>query len=1026
MPRPTVIATADEAGLASTLVDAVLAARAADPLGPVYALVRSNLVRAQLGRRLRERAGGFANVHFLTFLDLVRVLAGPVRPLPPGAEPVIFGRLARDLPADGYFGRVREKPGWAEVFAAAAADVGEAGVDAWPADFDLGPKLRSFGRLYDGYRRLVREGGFADGSDLFARAAAAAPRFRDLLGADRLFVFGFYDFNELQRRLLAALAPAVELRVYIPYEEAPAFAFAAPTVRWWRELGAEFAPPAPARGAAPAGGPELVVVSAPDPEREAREAARLALALVRARGMRFGEMAVLYRGDESARVVAETFGALGVPFFLEAGVPLAATRAGDALRRLLELAAGRDGPRPYRRAEVMDLVAAAPWRDAAVEAARWDEVSAAAGVTGGRENWRQRLARFAASADAEGPSAAAAAARAALAFVEGLCDDLARFPAVSSWGEFAGVLASLAEKYFAADAEREAVLAAVADLGAYDQLGLAAPDFATFARAVNSRLADTAYRPREPRFEGEGINVLSVTRARGTSFRAVFLLGVNEGVYPARPAQDPVLLDDERREFNSRAAGRWAFNVRGEAVGEDPLVFRLALDAARDFVAVSYHRVDDGGQERLPSHYLLQLAADRLGEAVAADAFDRRLAAQPWFRRAGAAQPPAADEALDDAEYWLARAAADGPDAVKSYLAATDEACAAAAADAASRRAADLTPRDGLVTSAAGSRWLERRFGGPAVALAARDLEALAACPRQFFFGRVLALAPWEEPEEPFTLGGLDRGLLLHGVLRDVYRELAPYARPSPAEAVAVVTRCVAAAFERLAGVDAASLPFVLEMERRHMEARLAAFVGAEVAAWDDGPRPAYFELRFGGTPREGDDPRSADIPFSLALDAGRVAAVYGRMDRVDEGGGTVRVVDYKAGRPANYRNGTLAGGRQLQPALYLLACRALFGGGEGDAGYAFPLAEEQPAWRDVTGGRDAPSLARVVSELAAAWLALAREGAFVTGVVEENEGGACGWCPFAMLCGVTSRRLPRAKAGSPLVARVRALWEVD
>src|SRR5262245_53018852 len=39
-------------------------------------LVSSTLLGRDLGRRLRERSGGFANVRFLTIIDLARALCG--------------------------------------------------------------------------------------------------------------------------------------------------------------------------------------------------------------------------------------------------------------------------------------------------------------------------------------------------------------------------------------------------------------------------------------------------------------------------------------------------------------------------------------------------------------------------------------------------------------------------------------------------------------------------------------------------------------------------------------------------------------------------------------------------------------------------------------------------------------------------------------------------------------------------------------------------------------------------------------
>jgi len=63
--------------LARRLLSDVRAGREDDPLGAAVAVVRSNLVGLQLSRRLAREAGGYANVRFLTLLDLASFLAGP-------------------------------------------------------------------------------------------------------------------------------------------------------------------------------------------------------------------------------------------------------------------------------------------------------------------------------------------------------------------------------------------------------------------------------------------------------------------------------------------------------------------------------------------------------------------------------------------------------------------------------------------------------------------------------------------------------------------------------------------------------------------------------------------------------------------------------------------------------------------------------------------------------------------------------------------------------------------------------------
>ena len=400
----------------------VRAARKGRPLAPVVVLVRSNQVALQLSRRLAREAGGFANVRFPTFVDLARRLAGPGDDLPPGGERVVFGSLAADLAAESFFGPVKDKAGFADTLAAAAEDVRQAGLGSWNTDLNLGDRMTLFGELFDRYRARLAEGErpCRDEYDVFTAATARAAVFADAFGAEELFVFGFYDFNELQRRLLEALSGRVGLKLYMPYGEGREFRFARPTRDWLEGLGfrAEAAAAAEAAGYRLGGGDgpapleDVKIISAPDAEAEAREVAREALRLSREHGVRLAEMAVLYRGDETLAVLTEVFDRVLAGgdgrgrYYSYGGRPLTATRAGEGARRLLELAwHARISPRPFGRREVVDFVETAPLKsEAAGEGARlepalWDDISAAAGVVHGRDEWAERLARYAAACE---------------------------------------------------------------------------------------------------------------------------------------------------------------------------------------------------------------------------------------------------------------------------------------------------------------------------------------------------------------------------------------------------------------------------------------------------------------------------------------------------------------------------------------------------------------------------------------------------------------------------------------------------
>src|SRR5439155_1824497 len=113
--------------------------------------------------------------------------------------------------------------------------------------------------------------------------------------------------------------------------------------------------------------------------------------------------------------------------------------------------------------------------------------------------------------------------------------------------------------------------------------------------------------------------------------------------------------------------------------------------------------------------------------------------------------------------------------------------------------------------------------------------------------------------------------------------------------------------------------------DRQEILDDLAAWLEAELA--DPGPHgERLLERSFG---YDGEPP--------LELPVGeRVLRLGGRIDRIDHGPSSFRVVDYKSGKKPTGKEARLSGGQTLQLPLYVLAGAALLGGdpGSGEAAY--------------------------------------------------------------------------------------------
>ena len=134
-------------------------------------------------------------------------------------------------------------------------------------------------------------------------------------------------------------------------------------------------------------------------------------------------------------------------------------------------------------------------------------------------------------------------------------------PPPASWGELARWSHDLVARWIGSEAMREQwspfeqeaarrVDAAVDRLGGLDAVE-SAPTLEVFRRSLALEL--DAARDRVGRL-GEGVLVGSAPLALGVELERLWVCGLAEGVYPAPPADDPLLADADRQALERRAA----------------------------------------------------------------------------------------------------------------------------------------------------------------------------------------------------------------------------------------------------------------------------------------------------------------------------------------------------------------------------------------------------------------------------------------------------------------------------------------
>ncbi|MFP4058151.1 MAG: PD-(D/E)XK nuclease family protein [Candidatus Brocadiia bacterium] len=1037
------------------------AARAEEPLAPLVVLVPTNLLRRHLAAE-GARRGGLINVHFLTLLDLAGKVGGPAlakagrAPLPRFGDQVVARAVCQEAGAD-YFAALARRPGFHRALLDTIEDLKEA--CCRPADLGravealaesppgLEAKLRDLEGLWAAYERRLARGRLYDSADLLAAAADAAPRDRWLSRVAWVGLYGFYDLNPLQRRLVAAATGGQPAAVFFPYEpEAPAFAYAEPTFQWFLdegfvpreeprpELPAELAtlgaslfgpPPDEPRGA----GGRVRVVSAPDELREVKTILRTALDAAR-EGHRLYRVGVVLRQPATyAPLFAEECEAGGLAAYHDRPPPLSASRAGRSMLLLLRLL-GSDFP----RADLMEFVTYAdvPFEDflpAGAEAAPadWDLASIEAGVVAGRETWLERLGAYRRRLSAEDAGGERRARRleaveAFLAFLEGLFEALAEVPQQGTWGEMVDAVLEAYRRLVRPGEGRQATVEAMGALGALDATG---EQCELDALASLAREALDSRRPRPRSFGSCGPTIVGLMEGRGLPFDVVCVPGLVEKAFPAPPAPDPLLSDGDRRRL--RRAGL-ELSLQSRRGLEERLLFRLAVGAGSRAVVLTTPRLDPStGRERVASHFLLRVAealTGRRADYAGMESLEccRRLAS-------GAAAQTEGERAWRTADYDLAaaRAAAGagrGDEACYlARLAPTFANALRAERERWGRRT--FTEYDGVLRSEAARAALARRLGEPPWKLPPTALERYAECPFRFFLQRVLKLEPLEEPERVRRLAGVDRGRLLHDVLYQAVARARSEGRPLSQEdetATLAVAREHFQAFEREGLVG---MPGLWELERESLEQDLRRFVLDE-ATDAGGYVPAHLEVTFGRRPRHGGGEPGLPEGLPFDLGAGRALCLVGRIDRVDvhPATGQARVLDYKAGsRGSAPKRDSLAGGTALQLPIYLCAAQAILGESAQVAEAAYRYVTARGGYRTVGFSRGAYEGRRddLRAVLATIVEGIAR-GRFFAAIA----GRPCRTCDYRLLCGAAARTAASLKADDEAARDYLAMQEIE
>ncbi len=790
------------------------------------------------------------------------------------------------------------------------------------------PKLAELLSLHKRYAEELRRRKLHEHSDVVRLAVEHADASRSLGALKHVIYYGFTELDQNQIALLEKVRRRVPATVFFPYQDTPGYVFTkefletviAPLAETKRRV-EETAPPPRVRQLSTSGARDEVWAAA-------KEILRFA-----GQGVPYERIGLVGRTLEPyLDIIDSVFRAHHIPWVSSARRPLAHDPRVKAARLLFTL----EG---FDRAAVLDFLRSPFVKDKTGDRELWDQASRHMGIGHGAEEWRRRLGaeRGKDYVHSIGPRAGAKAftlPRAEVgAFweaVEALLD--APPPPEQGWKAYSDWALARHAQFLEPDPRVEGALRS---LGRLEGFALDEP-----LEALLEALEELSEPAGTPGLAG--VRVFDAMAARGCTFDALVVIGLNEKVFPRFILEDPFLRDAVRARFEFRLGNRIPLKLRG--YDEERLLFTMLESSAPDLVFI-HQRSDEKGRLKIPSPFLPlaesrsipRRPSERFGETDFSLLTPREAA---LHTRQGEA---------------LGRASGQGVAGLVDALAFLKEI----------ETRGKLTAYDGVVDTR--TYWPQLAGFG----ISPTALERLAECPFKFYAQGPLGLEELEEPEGESMLSPLEVGEIYHDILEQYHRKGG-------------LERQLAEGFARFEASRSIRYPVLWEVEKDRIGKILSAVVQADDVSFF---KPKDFEVEL-----------KAELPIEAG---GRKSVLFrGFADRLDVAkDGSFRVVDYKrSGKKYSLKmeTGVFKKGTYLQPPLYFLLAQKQLNAPAATSRFVYYFLEEAfegGKWQRELSGEMWEERPLFEAHLKR-YLERISRGEFII-----RPGRYCGYCDFKTLC---------------------------
>jgi ATP-dependent helicase/nuclease subunit B len=394
----------------------------------------------------------------------------------------------------------------------------------------------------------------------------------------------------------------------------------------------------------------------------------------------------------------------------------------------------------------------------------------------------------------------------------------------------------------------------------------------------------------------------SVERSKSHEISALYILGVNDGVFPAA-SNDEGILSDKDRETLRTFGMELAYDTRTRGFEEQYLVYS-ALTTAGNYLRLSYPAADHEGRTMRPSMIISRLrklfpVINECSDIIESDADDRTLrmicAAKPTFNRLVCAVRKHVDGNSVNNMWW---------DVLRWYNSSSEwrEKCRMMLLGI------TYTNQVGMITP----ERTRKLYGSPIYTSISR-LETFRTCPFSFFVQYGLKV----KERRIFKLEPPDIGTFMHHIIDKFSKSVADkginWRTLEKDWCSAEVSRIVDELLENAAGsvFNSTKRYRYLSQRLKRVLARAVWLIAEHIKR--SSFEPLGYEMTFG---KGGEFP-----PITIELPSGEKINLTGRIDRIDamktEEGTYLRIIDYKSGKKA-FALSDVYYGLQLQLTTYM------------------------------------------------------------------------------------------------------------